>query len=51
MSSSTHFNISQNNTEMLEEQCCEMQWWHEEEEQSLLWLQEAVEACHAECAA
>ena len=36
---------------MLEEQCHEMQRWHKEEEQSLLQLQEAVEARHAERAA
>ena len=43
--------ISQDNTEMLEEQCHEMQRWHEEEQQSLLRLQKAVEAYCAECAA
>ena len=43
--------ISQNDTEMLKEQHCEMQWWHEKEQQSLLQLQEAAEACCAECAA
>ena len=36
MSSSTFSDIFQNNTEMLEKQ------------QSLLWLQKAVEVCHAE---
>jgi len=43
--------ISQNNAEMLEEQHCEMQRWHEEEQQSLLRLQEVVEARHTEHAA
>ena len=43
--------ISQNDAEMLEEQHYEMQWQHEEEQQSLLWLQETVEARHAECMA
>ena len=43
--------ISQNDAEMLEEQHQEMQQRHEEEQQSLLWLQKAVEARHAECAA
>ena len=51
MSSPTHSNISQNNAEMLEEQCREMQQQHEEEQQSLLRLQEAVEARYAEHAA
>jgi len=48
MSSSTPSDISQNNAEMLKEQCCEMQQRHEEEQQSLLQLQEAAEACCAE---
>ena len=48
MSFPTPSNISQNNAELLEEQCHEMQRWHEEQQQSLLWLQEAAEACHAE---
>ena len=43
--------ISQNDAEMLEEQHWEMQQRHEEEQQSLLWLQKAVEAYHAEHAA
>ena len=51
MSSPTPSNISQNDAEMLEEQCREMQQWHEEEQQSLLQLQKAVEARHAERAA
>ena len=51
MSSPTHSDVSQNNAEMLEEQCHQMQRWHEEEQQSLLRLQEAVEARHAERAA
>jgi len=51
MSSPTHSNLSQNDTEMLEEQLWEIQRRHEEEQRSLLQLQEAVEACHAECAA
>ena len=48
MSSPVHSNLSQNDAEMLEEQRHEMQWWHEEEQWSLLRLQEAAEACHAE---
>ena len=40
--------ISQDDAEMLEAQCCEMQWWHEEEQQSLLQLQKAAEAHCAE---
>ena len=48
MSSLAYSDLSQNDAEMLEEQHHEMQWWHEEEEQSLLWLQEAAEAHHAE---
>ena len=51
MSSSTHSDLSQNDAEMLEEQCWEMQQWYEKEQQSILQLQEAVEACRAECAA
>ena len=51
MSSPAHSNLSQNDAEILEEQRREMQQQHEEEQRSLLWLQEAVEACHAECAA
>ena len=51
MSSPAPSNISQNNTEMFEEQHREMQQQHEEEQQSLLWLQKAVEARHAERAA
>ena len=51
MSSLTYFDLSQNNAEMLEEQCYEMQQWHEKEQQSLLQLQEAAAACHAEHAA
>jgi len=48
MSSPTPSNISQNDTELLKKQCREMQQWHEEEQQSLLQLQEIVEACFAE---
>jgi len=48
MSSPTPSNISQNDTELLKKQCYEMQQWHEEEQQSLLQLQEIVEACCAE---
>ena len=51
MSSPTPSNISQNDAEMLEEQRRQMQRWHEEEQQSLLRLQEAVEAHCAECTA
>ena len=51
MSSPAPSDISQNDAEMLEEQCWKMQWWHEEEQQSLLRLQKAVEARRAECAA
>ena len=51
MSSPAPSDISQNNAEMLEEQYREMQRWHEEEQQSLLWLQKAAEARHAEHAA
>ena len=51
MSSSAPSDISQNNAEMLKEQCWEMQRWHEKEQQSLLWLQKAAEARRAECAA
>ena len=51
MSSPVPSDISQNDAEMLEEQYREMQRWHEEEQQSLLWLQKAAEARHAEHAA
>jgi len=51
MSSPAPSDISQNNAEMLEEQCHQMQRWHEEEQQSLLRLQEAAEARRAERAA
>ena len=51
MSSPAHSDISQNDAEILEEQCHEMQWWHEEEQQSLLWLQVVVEVRRAECMA
>ena len=47
MSSPALSDISQNDTEMVKVWHYEMQHWHEEEEQSLLWLQEAVEACCA----
>ena len=43
--------ISQNDAKMLKEQRREIQRQHEEEQQSLLWLQKAAEARHAECAA
>ena len=43
--------ISQNDAKMLEKQCHKMQRWHEKEQQSLLHLQEATEAYHAECVA
>ena len=48
MSSPAPFDISQNDAEMLEEQHRQMQRQHEEEQQSLLRLQEAAEARHAE---
>ena len=48
MSSPIPSNISQNNAEMLKEQHHEMQQWYEEKQQSFLWLQEVVEAHHAE---
>ena len=51
MSSPAHFNLSQNDVEMLEKQRREMQRWHEEEQQSLLRLQKAAEARRAERAA
>jgi len=51
MSSPAPSNVSQNDAEMLEEQCRQMQRQHEEEQQSLLRLQEAVEVRHAERAA
>ena len=51
MSSPAYSNLSQNDTEMLEEQRRKMQWRHEEEQQSLLQLQKAVEARHTEHAA
>jgi len=51
MSSSAPSNISQNDAELLEEQCHEMQRQHEEEQQLLLQLQEAAEARCAECVA
>ena len=51
MSSPAPSNISQNDTEALEKQRQEMQRRHEEEQRSLLRLQEAAEACHAERAA
>jgi len=40
MSSSTHSNISQNNTEILEKQWQEMQQRHKEKQQFLLQLEE-----------
>jgi len=51
MSSPAPSDISQNDTEMLKEQCRQMQQQHEEEQQSLLRLQEVAEACRAERAA
>ena len=51
MSSPTPSDISQYNTNMLEEQCCEMQQWHKEEQQLLVHLKEAVEAHCIECVA
>ena len=48
MSSPAHSDLSQNDAEMLEEQCQKMQWQHEKKQQSLLRLQEAVEAHHVE---
>ena len=51
MSSPTHSDLSQNDAEMLKKQHQEMQWQHEEKQRSLLRLQEAVEAHHAEHAA
>ena len=51
MSSPAPSNISQNDAEMLEEQCREMQRRHEEEQQFLLQLQKAAEARRAERAA
>ena len=51
MSSPAPSDIFQNDAEMLEEQRREMQRWHEEEQRSLLRLQEAAEAHHAERAA
>jgi len=51
MFSPAHSDLSQNDAEMLEEQRREMQRQHEEEQQSLLRLQKAAEARHAERAA
>ena len=51
MSSPAHSDISQNDAEALEKQWQEMQRRHEEEQRSLLRLQEAAEARHAERAA
>jgi len=48
MSSSASSDVSQNDAEALEKQRQEMQRRHEEEQRSLLWLQEAAEARHAE---
>ena len=48
MSSPTPSDISQNDAEALEKQRQEMQQRHEEEQRSLLRLQEAAEARHAE---
>ena len=48
MSSSAPSDISQNNAKALEKQQQEMQRRYEKEQRSLLQLQEAVEACHAE---
>jgi len=51
MSSPAPSDISQNNAEALEKQQQEIQRRHKEEQRSLLRLQEAAEACHAERAA
>ena len=51
MSSPAPSDISQNDAEALEKQWQEIQQRHEEEQRSLLRLQEAAEACRAECAA
>jgi len=51
MSFPAHSDISQNDTEALKKQQQEMQQRHKEEQWSLLQLQEAAEACHAECVA
>ena len=51
MSSPTPSNISQHNTDMLEEQHCKIQQWHEEEQQLLFCLKEAAEVHHVEHAA
>ena len=48
MFSSIFSNISQHNTDMLEEQCHEMQRRHEEKQQLQAYLEEAVEVCHVE---
>ena len=48
MSFLTYSDLFQNDAEMLEEQRCEIQQQHEEQQQSLLRLQEAAEAYHAE---
>ena len=51
MSSPTSFNISQHNTNMLEEQQQEIQRRYEEEQWLQAHLEEATEAYHIECAA
>ena len=48
MSSPTHSNISQDDTEILEKQWQEMQWRHQEEQQLLVQLKEVVKLCRAE---
>ena len=51
MSSPTHSNLSQNDTEILEKQRQEIQWRHEEEQQLLAQLEEVAKLCQAECTA
>ena len=51
MSSPTPFDLTQHDAEAPEKQWQKMQWRHEEEQRSLLRLQEAAEARHAERAA
>ena len=48
MSSPTHSDISQDDTEILEKQWQEMQWRHQEEQQLLVQLKEVVKLCRAE---
>jgi len=51
MSSPILSDISQNDTEMLEEQCYEIQQRHKKKQWLLACLKEAVEACHIKCIA